>query len=763
MKRVALPAVLWLGYALRLHGLADKAVWFDEGWNAWMARFSWSEIVVRVSTDTAPPLHFWLLHLIRLTLGESAFALRYLSLLAGVLALAVTAQLGRSVGRTPRERRAVALAALLLMALSRFHISWSQEIRMYTLSALCAALAFWGALRVWQRGRSADHLLYAAAAVLGLYTHYLGVFVLAAVNLAWLWEAGRDRRAAWRWIATQFAVAALFAPWLLYALGRMRSWSAESPVALPAYLEIMWTTLAVGIPLAVAQFRPFTVPLALLFAAGCALLLRHGRRDRCTARNLTLLGGGLLLPAVLIFLLALPGRDFLYTPPVAPRYFMLFVCGYSALLSWALAALGGLGAAQSGRLRRLAAAGGLGWALTAALVGLAPYYPGRIEQDVFQSVAATLAAYRAPEDAVVLFTDVDWPTFDFYAGPGWRGAPSSWRLDAAQTDAFLEPIWAQHAVVWLVTTPEALTSDPQGLLPAWLAARGAVTLDLTLGDKRVTRFARSAELPAPRLTGARPPSQPAAAGLLGAEPTRPVYESGDLIHLFLYRDGPAEPPLTAELVDAAGRVWQAQPATPDDATRAPARLHAALVVPPEAPDGRYRLRVQPGDQVVGTVRLRQKVRAQLTAADVRIGAPLEVRFADNLRLLGYDLGEIDPAGRAIPLTLYWQADGPLAQRYKVFTHLLGEVYNADQGNFLWGQQDNEPVDNTRPTTLWRVGEVIVDRYRIPIAPNAPPGLYQIEIGLYNPVTGERLPTLAADGRPAADHIELTTLRLDNGR
>ena len=42
----------------------------------------------------------------------------------------------------------------------------------------------------------------------------------------------------------------------------------------------------------------------------------------------------------------------------------------------------------------------------------------------------------------------------------------------------------------------------------------------------------------------------------------------------------------------------------------------------------------------------------------------------------------------------------------MFTHVLGEVYNADAGNFLWGQQDNEPLNGTRPTSTWRTDEVI---------------------------------------------------------
>ncbi len=136
----------------------------------------------------------------------------------------------------------------------------------------------------------------------------------------------------------------------------------------------------------------------------------------------------------------------------------------------------------------------------------------------------------------------------------------------------------------------------------------------------------------------------------------------------------------------------------------------------------------------------------------RVDAP----FAGGIRLLGYDLAAATAhPGESINLRLYWTSGGDVTQRYKAFTHLLGDTFNAAAGNFLWGQVDREPAANTRPTTTWRADEVIVDEYAIPVAADAPPGPYRIEIGLYDPLTGERLPVLGAAGTPSADHVILT--------
>ena len=190
------------------------------------------------------------------------------------------------------------------------------------------------------------------------------------------------------------------------------------------------------------------------------------------------------------------------------------------------------------------------------------------------------------------------------------------------------------------------------------------------------------------------------------------------------------------------------------------RQQIDLLVPPEALTGRYRFAVrdaagQPAP--FGALTIRQRQTDLLTEADVTIANRLDVTFDSGVRLLGYELSGAARPGEALALTLYWSADRPLPQRYKVFTHMLGETFNADGGNFLWGQSDAEPAANTRPTTGWRAGEVIVDEHTIPIAADAPPGTYTIEVGLYEPVGGGRLAVIGEDGGVVGDHVIVTAV------
>ncbi len=132
---------------------------------------------------------------------------------------------------------------------------------------------------------------------------------------------------------------------------------------------------------------------------------------------------------------------------------------------------------------------------------------------------------------------------------------------------------------------------------------------------------------------------------------------------------------------------------------------------------------------------------------------LEARLGRSIELVGYDLEPEEPVpGGTLHLTLYWRAVARPASPYTVFTHLLGE------GETLVGQQDNMPVQDTLPTTCWQPGEFVADPYDIPVAADAEPGVYVLEVGMYDLLTGERLPVSGPPGQPA-DRLLLRPVRL----
>jgi hypothetical protein len=113
---------------------------------------------------------------------------------------------------------------------------------------------------------------------------------------------------------------------------------------------------------------------------------------------------------------------------------------------------------------------------------------------------------------------------------------------------------------------------------------------------------------------------------------------------------------------------------------------------------------------------------------------LAYRLGDAIELAGYDLAttEVAPGGE-LALTLYWQALRPLAQSFTVFNQVIDPVTTAKAG-----QLDGMPVCDRNPTNRWFAGDLIADRYTVPIAPDAAPGRYTLISGMYDAETGERL-------------------------
>jgi mannosyltransferase len=125
-----------------------------------------------------------------------------------------------------------------------------------------------------------------------------------------------------------------------------------------------------------------------------------------------------------------------------------------------------------------------------------------------------------------------------------------------------------------------------------------------------------------------------------------------------------------------------------------------------------------------------------SAPDHTLAAPLQsAETGDEIELVGYSLlNERLRAGDIAQVALFWRADRTPTQRFKVFLHVL------DEGNHIVGQRDAEPGGGARLTTLWEPGELVVDRYGLPIDPATPPGTYRVEVGMYSPDDGQRLTT-----------------------
>jgi hypothetical protein len=134
-------------------------------------------------------------------------------------------------------------------------------------------------------------------------------------------------------------------------------------------------------------------------------------------------------------------------------------------------------------------------------------------------------------------------------------------------------------------------------------------------------------------------------------------------------------------------------------------------------------------------------------------------FEFGLLLAGYVVptGTSLKRGETLELLTVWKLQNELpaeASELKVFVHLM------DAQSRVWGAEDR--LDLHPPT--WERHDLLVQYHRVPLAADAPPGLYQLEIGLYAPITMERLALYAdlASEQPVGDRLLLSPITVLGG-
>ena len=128
--------------------------------------------------------------------------------------------------------------------------------------------------------------------------------------------------------------------------------------------------------------------------------------------------------------------------------------------------------------------------------------------------------------------------------------------------------------------------------------------------------------------------------------------------------------------------------------------------------------------------------------------PLNLTLQGGHKLLGYDLAARTEPGAPVNLILYWRPDGPTDSHYSVFVHLI------DHDGDILAQDDSEPADGEHPTTSWVAGETVTDAHTLIFPAAAGAGPFGLEVGLYDPLTGQRVPFVDDAGKIIADHIVL---------
>jgi len=133
--------------------------------------------------------------------------------------------------------------------------------------------------------------------------------------------------------------------------------------------------------------------------------------------------------------------------------------------------------------------------------------------------------------------------------------------------------------------------------------------------------------------------------------------------------------------------------------------------------------------------------------------PVGANFGGEILLSAYEIPRLQyKPGEAIKLVFFWQPLAVPAANYNVFIYLT-----TAQGGIV-SKVEAQPQANSRLTSSWQIGQVVVDSYQLAIPATTPADNYQIRVGFYNPQTNNtRLPVLEP-GRAQQDNLGALIIR-----
>lgn len=472
MQRFILLFCVLVGFALRLWSLDGKGLSYDEAATALMARATPAEIIAfhwRAAFEHPP---FWQLfmHVWSLSFGQSEFALRLPSVLAGSIVLPLVWQLTKRAGLSSRT----AQIATVLTAAAPILVYYSQEARMY---ALVVALAL-ASLLVTQQFALAPTLgkltLYLLLNWIMLGLHYYSVLLIGAEGLflliGLLWQRQPWRHWLWQGSALLLTLAPLLA-WMRFSPGFrdtativLNGTGSGQPTPWQ-FLDALWRDLtfaAIRWESSDAVWGYLLLPLILL---GFGSLL--GQAPTPSTQVGKQRGVLLLLACCIPVAISL-----VVSRSLATRYLLYIM---PPLLVALAAGIGWLG-------RRHWSLGTAAFVLALVPTALAlPHYFGPYQKSAYREMATYLTAHRQPNEAILLegprqhlLAKYYLPTEQNFLTAPIVTLPAYWPINAPpvvpeEMDDYLLQSLHEHEGIWLSLTAEDEVDDGE-FVPKFLTA-----------------------------------------------------------------------------------------------------------------------------------------------------------------------------------------------------------------------------------------------------------------------------------------------------
>ncbi len=310
--------------------LADQSFWLDEASQAMTSLRPVSEILFANLEDFHPPFSYLLTHF-WIQFGRNEVWLRLLPIMFGL----GTVYIGYLLMMRLFNKNTAILFGLLL-AISPYHIYYSQEFRMYSMATFFAvSLMYYFVKIICDSKEKIDTVLFVLFGSLLIFTHYLGglLFVSQLLYL-YLWE----KKQLVRFLKLFSYIGLIYSAWIPFLYQQLQL-GLKADTILPGWSSMLSLSFLKALPLLFTKFiigridfdntllyvSVIFVSFAVIFGAIFPL------RKKINDKKIGLLLCWLWVPIILTFIISL--KTPMFQPFrllfVLPAFYMLIALGLS--------------------------------------------------------------------------------------------------------------------------------------------------------------------------------------------------------------------------------------------------------------------------------------------------------------------------------------------------------------------------------------------------------------------------------------------------
>ncbi|MCP4609859.1 MAG: hypothetical protein GY845_14215 [Planctomycetes bacterium] len=212
-------AITILGLVLRLMKI-DSSFWYDEGFTGYLTRLSLGDALHSLTKEDIQSPLYYLIVWFWAKIFPTDWGMHLFSVLTGVISIPVLFSLSSKL-----FNRQIGLLASLFLALSPYHLIFSNDARPYSLYVFLSIVALWFVVKALESKKHCNWwwLCYSFTAALMLYTHHVGsiTFIgMIAFHFCLIWPM--DRRHFIQWIGFNILPVMLFLPWIPVVLPQLK-------------------------------------------------------------------------------------------------------------------------------------------------------------------------------------------------------------------------------------------------------------------------------------------------------------------------------------------------------------------------------------------------------------------------------------------------------------------------------------------------------------------------------------------------------------